>query len=121
MRHLFMLISLFLVSFAAFGCQRTDPAPQSQMHQVLGALQIPGRAERDAALAAACRECAAIADAQSVLLGIPRIEDKKLRDEVVKDCVATFVAADNSDVARELAELITDPALRVEVLSSLPA
>lgn len=119
MRHLFMLVPMVLVSVVAVGCQRSEPVSQSMMHQVLGALQIPGRTERDFALATACRECAAVVDAESVLLGIPRIEDQKLRDEVVKDCVATFVAANRTEVARKLVELITDRTLRDAVLSTL--
>lgn len=120
MRHLFMLVPPALICVVAVGCQRSDPVAQSMMHQVLGALQIPDRTERDSALATACRECAAGADAESVLLGIPRIEDQKLRDEVVKDCVATFVAANRTEVARKLVEVITDRTLRDAVLSTLP-
>ena len=121
MRHLFMLVPVALVSVVAVGCQRSEPVAQSMMHQVLGALQIPDRIERDSALVTACRECAAVADAESVLLGSPRIEDQKLRDEVVKDCVATFVAANRMEVATKLVELITDRTLRDAVLSTLPA
>jgi len=120
MRHSFMLVPLALVSFVAVGCQRSEPVAQSMMHQVLGALQIPSRTERDPALATACRECAIAGDAESVLLGIPRIEDQTLRDEVLQDCVAMFVAANKTEVARKLVELITDPATRDAALRTLP-
>lgn len=120
MRYLVSLVSMVVVFAVAGGCQRSEPISQSLMHQVLGALQIPDRTERDSALATACRECAAAADAESVFLGIPRIEEQKLRDEVVKDCVATFVAASRMEVARRLVDLITDRTLRDSVRSTLP-
>ncbi len=112
MRSLFRLVLLVAVLVVSGGCKRSEPVAPSLMHQVLGALQIPNDAERDSALAAACRECAALGDEESVLLGIPRIEDGKLRDDVAEECVAMLLSADKKEAAQKVVEVITDPAKR---------
>ncbi len=95
------MASLFLL----VGCGRTEPEPVSMMHQVLGALQIPDKRDRNAALATACRDCAAAGDLESVLLGVPRITEKKLHDEVVHDCVQKFIQAGRDGDAKKISEL----------------
>ena len=89
------------------------------MHQVLGALQIPNRTERDSALAAACRECAAAGDIESVLLGLPKISDAKQRDVVAEECFHAFVTTERKTDPEKICGLITDPAIRSRLMTSL--
>lgn len=109
MHFLFKLAPFVLVVVVSCGCQRGKVDSPSMMHQVLGALQVRGDKERDAALAAACRECADQGDGQSVLLGIPHIRDKKLRNGVAEECVSKLQSARKAEAAQDVAELITDP------------
>ena len=121
MNTLFRLIPFVVVLFVSGGCQRSEPVAPSMMHQVLGALQIPDEDERDSELASACLQSAIVGDAESVLLGIPRIEDEKLRDDLAQQCVAMLVSADKKDAAKKVAELITDPAKRDGLSGTLTA
>jgi len=121
MRTPFRLISLALACSLSIGCQKNEPESQSMMHQVLSAMQIPDQADRDSALASACRECALAGDVESVLLGIPRIEDEQLRDEVAHGCVEGLVSADKRESVKNVVELIIDPAIRDEVSRILNA
>lgn len=105
MRHMVKIASSVAVPLLLFGCGRNEPEPVSMMHQVLGALQIPGKTDRDAALASACRDSAAAGDLESVVLGLPKIADKKLHDEVVRDCVQKFVDAGRDGDAKRISEL----------------
>ncbi len=98
-RKLFLALTLLL----SIGCQKAEPEVQSQMHQVLGALQIPNKSERDSALAAACRECATAGDIESVLLGLPKISDAKQRDIVAEECFHAFVTLTAKPVQRKSA------------------
>ena len=121
MGSLFRLIPFVMVLFGSGGCQRSEPEAPSMMHQVLGALQIPDKLERDSELASACLQCAIVGDAESVLLGIPRIEDETLRDDVAEDCVPMLVSAAKKEAAKKVVELITDPAKRDELAGTLTA
>ena len=94
---------------------------QCLMHQVLGALQIANKTERDSALAAACRECATAGDVESIWLGLPSITDKKRRDDVAEECVQMLAAANKQEVARKIVELITDPTTRAQLAAVLNA
>jgi len=119
MRSEFLQLLLALTSLLSIGCQKAEPEVQSQMHQVLGALQIPNKMERDSALAAACRECATAGDIESVLLGLPEISDAKQRDVVAEECYAAFVTSDRKTGTEKICDLITDPAIRSRLMTSL--
>ena len=121
MGSLFRLIPFVVVLVVSGGCQRNEPVAPSMMHLVLGALQIPDKVERESELASACLQCAIVGDAESVLLGIPRIEDENLRDDVAKECVQMLVSSDKKEAARKVVELITDPAKRDELSGTLTA
>lgn len=118
---LFRLISCVVLVVVSGGCQRSEPVAPSMMHQVLGALQIPDEAERDSELASACLQCAIVGDGESVLLGIPSIQDEKLRNNVAGECVAMLVSADRKEAAMKVVTLITDPAKRDELSETLTA
>lgn len=118
MRSEFRQLILALTFLLSIGCQKAEPEIQSQMHQVLGALQIPNKTERDSALEAACRGCAAAGDIESVLLGLPKISDAKQRDIVAEECFNAFVTADRKTGAEKICELITDPAVRSRLMTS---
>ncbi len=118
MRSEFRQLLLALTLLLQIGCQKAEPEVQSQMHQVLGALQIPNKTERDSALAAACRECATAGDIESVLLGLPKISDTKQRDIVAEECFQAFVTSDRKADAEKICGLITDPAVRSRLMAS---
>ena len=115
MRSEFRQLLLALTLLLPIGCQKAEPEVQSQMHQVLGALQIPNKTERDSALAAACRECATAGDIESVLLGLPKISDTKQRDAVAEECFEILAKANNKVAAGRITELITDPTIRTRL------
>jgi hypothetical protein len=121
MRTEFRQLLLALTFLLSIGCQKTEPEVQSQMHQVLGALQIPNKTERDSALAAACRKSATAGDIESVLLGLPKISDTKQRDVVAEECFEILAKADNKLAAARIAELITDPTKRTQLSAVLTA
>ena len=112
MRPEFRQLLLALTFLLPIGCQRTEPEVQSMMHQVLGALQIPNKSERDSALVAACRESATAGDIESVLLGLPTISDAKQRDIVAEECFKAFVTSERRTGAEKICDLITDPSVR---------
>jgi hypothetical protein len=118
MRSEFLQLLLALTFLLSIGCQKAEPEVQSLMHQVLGALQIPNKTERDSALAAACRECATAGDIESVLLGLPKISDTEQRDVAAEECFNAFVTADRKTGAEKICELITDPAVRSRLMTS---
>jgi hypothetical protein len=118
MRTEFRRLLLALAFLLSIGCQKTEPEVQSQMHQVLGALQIPNKTQRDSALAAACRECATAGDIESVLLGLPKISDTKQRDIVAEEYFQAFVTSDRKTGTEKICELITDPAFRSRLMTS---
>src|SRR5579863_2277261 len=76
-----------------------DPGPPNMMHQILGALQIRDGKERDTALATACRESADQGSAPAVLMGIPKIEDVTLRDQVAEECADTLEESGETQAA----------------------
>jgi hypothetical protein len=119
MRSEFRQLLLALTLLLPIGCQKAEPEVQSQMHQVLGALQIPNKTERDSALAAACRECATAGDIESVLLGLPKISDTKQRDIIAEECFQAFVTSDRKADAEKICGLITDPAVRSRLMTLL--
>ena len=121
MRSEFRQLLLALTLLPQIGCQKAEPEVQSLMHQVLGALQIPNKSERDSALAAACRECATAGDIESVLLGLPKISDTKQRDEVAEKCFEMLAATNKMEAAGRIVELITDPAKRTRLSAVLTA
>ncbi len=119
MRSEFLQLILALTFLLSIGCQKAEPEIQSQMHQVLGALQIPNKTERDSAMAAACRECATAGDIESVLLGLPKISDAKQRDVVAEECFRAFITSERKTGAEKICELITDPAVRSRLMTLL--
>lgn len=121
MRSRFLLILLALNLYLPIGCQNGEPEVQSKMHQVLSALQIPDKTDRDSALAAACRECAAAGDIESILLGLPKVSDTQQRDDIAEECFRSFAASGRKDDAKKLIELIGDSAKRSNLSMSLTA
>lgn len=119
MRSEFLQLLLALTSLLSIGCQKAEPEVQSLMHQVLGALQIPNKSERDSALVAACRECATAGDIESVLLGLPKISDTKQRDVVAEECFRAFITSERKTGAEKICELITDPTVQSRLMTSL--
>lgn len=119
MRALSKLVPFSTVLIVLGGCQRNEPVAPSMMHQVLGALQIPDEAERNTELASACLQCAIVGDAESVLLGIPRIEDEKRRDEVAEECVTMLVSSGKKETAMKVIQLISDPGKRNSLTGTL--
>ena len=119
MRSEFRQLLLALTLLLPIGCQKVEPEIQSQMHQVLGALQIPNKTERDSALAAACRECATAGDIESVLLGLPKVSDTKQRDVVAEECFRALITSERKTGAEKICDLITDPAIRSRLKNSL--
>lgn len=117
MRSEFRQLLLVLTFLLPIGCQRAEPEIQSQMHQVLGALQIPNKTERDSALAAACRECAKAGDIESVLLGLPKLSDLKQRDIVAEECFQALVTTNRKAGAEKICGLITDPSVRSRLMT----
>ncbi|HEY3966758.1 MAG TPA: hypothetical protein VGM05_19505 [Planctomycetaceae bacterium] len=110
-----------VVLFLCGGCEQKDPGPPNMMPQILGALQIRDARERDAALAAACRESADQGSAPAVLMGIQRIEDVDLRDEVAADCAISLGDSGQIEAAVEVAKLISSESKRDELLAKLMA
>jgi hypothetical protein len=111
-----------LLLLVAAGCQKavvSEPADMSP--HIFAALKVPGEEERDGALAQACRESAEESSWSAVLLGIPKIEDEKLRDEVAEECARTFQGNGYPEAALKVADLVSDSdrqqALRSELNS----
>jgi|SRR5579872_5308996 len=119
MRSVLKLAATILVLLVSCGCRKADPGPPNTMRQVLGALQIRDARERDTALAAACRESADQLSAPAVLMGIPRIEDSSLRDEVAEDCAVILGDAGQTEAAIEVAKLISSESKRDDLLARL--
>ncbi len=71
------LVTLMFVLFTCGACHKADPGPPNMMPQILGALQIRDARERDAALATACRDSAEEGSVPAVLMGIPKIEERR--------------------------------------------
>jgi hypothetical protein len=112
-------VPMLVVLVLSAGCRPTDPGPPNMMPEVLGALQIPDVKARDAALAAACRESADQGSAPAVLMGVPRIEDVNLRDDVAADCAVALDSAGQSEAAVNVANLISGESKRDALLAKL--
>jgi len=122
MHLLLKLTSLFLLLLSAGGCQQAkESGPPNMMPHILGALQIRDATERDAALATACREAADQGSGPAVLMGIQRIEDGSLRDEVAQECAVALGDLGQIKAAVEIARLISDQPKRDELLAKLGA
>ncbi|MGE5193612.1 MAG: hypothetical protein ACM3U2_14045 [Deltaproteobacteria bacterium] len=122
MHAILKLASVFLLLLLAGGCQQAEESgPPNMMPNILGALQIRDAKERDAALATACRESADQGSGPTVLMGIPRIEDSGLRDEVAEECAITLGDVGQMEAAVEVARLISDQPKRDELLAKLGA
>jgi hypothetical protein len=122
MHSLVKITALFLLFAAAGGCrQGSDPGPPNMMPKILGALQIRDARERDAALAAACREAAEQGSGPAVLMGIPRIEESGLHDDIAQECAVTLGDLGQTEAAVEVARLISDQPRRDELLAKLGA
>ena len=89
------------------------------MREILGALQIRDGKERDAALATACRESADQGSAPAVLMGISRIDDSSLRDEVAEDCAVILGDGGQPEAAIDVAKLISSESRRDDLLAKL--
>jgi hypothetical protein len=122
MHSLLKVTFLFLLLAAVGGCREaSDAGPPNMLPSILGALQIRDASERDAALAAACREAAEQGSGPSVLMGIPRIEESGLHDAVAQECATTLGDLGQTDAAVEVARLISDQPKRDELLARLGA
>jgi hypothetical protein len=121
MRTVLTLAPLIALLVLSGGCRRADPGPPNMMPEILGALQIRDGNERDAALATACRESADQGSAPAVLMGIPRIENVSLRDEVAEDCAVILGDGGQTDAAVDVAKLISRESKRDALLAKLTA
>ena len=122
MRPLLKLMLILLLLFWAGGCQGgNDPGPPNMMPSILGALQIRDARERDAALATACRESADQGSGPAVLMGVPRIEDSSLRDEIAEECAITLADGGQTEAAVDVAKLTSNQAKRDNLLARLAA
>jgi hypothetical protein len=120
MRPVLKATFVLLLLFSAGACQPAkEPGPPNMMPKILGALQIRDGKERDAALATACRESADQGSGPAVLMGIPRIEDSNLRDEIAERCAVTLLDAGQMEAAVDVANLISNPAKRDDLLTML--
>ncbi len=120
MHPVLKISSVFVLLILAGGCQgQKEPGPPNMMPNILGALQIRDARERDAALASACRESADQGSGPAVLMGIPRIEDGGLRDEIAEECAMTLSEVGQTEAAIEVARLISDQAKRDDLLAKL--
>jgi len=119
MRSVPKLAPMILVLLVCGGCQQEDPGPPNMMREILGALQIRNGKERDAALATACRESAGQGSAPAVLMGIPRIENSSLRDEVAEACAVILKDDGQTEAAIDIAELISSESRRDDLLEKL--
>ncbi|HEY2252882.1 MAG TPA: hypothetical protein VGH74_17545 [Planctomycetaceae bacterium] len=121
MRWLSKLVAAVLALLIFCGCQQADPSPPNMLHEILGALQIRDGKERDAALATACRESADQGSAPTVLMGIPKIEDVTLRDQVAEECAVSLDESGQAEAAVDVAKLISDESRRDRLLAKLRA
>ena len=121
MRSVLKLALMIVLLIASGGCQPADPGPPNMMPEILGALQIRDGNERDAALATACRESADQGSAPAVLMGIPRIENDSLRDEVAEECAVTLDDGGQTEAAASVAKLISSQSKRAALLAKLGA
>jgi hypothetical protein len=113
-------ITFSLLCVAQTSCQKTNSTEQpNTLHLVIGAARIANPKERDAALAEACRESANQGVSQAVLMGVPQINERTLRDAVAEECATTLDAAGQNEAAVEIAKLITDQTKREEMLATL--
>jgi hypothetical protein len=119
MRSVLKLALLIVVLGLSGGCQPPDPGPPNMMPEILGALKITDAKERDAALATACRESADQGSAPAVLMGIPRIEDPELRDEVAESCAVVLDDGGQTEAAVDVVKLISSEPKRDAVLAKL--
>ena len=117
MRSVLKLSLMIVLLVVLSGCQPADPGPPNMMPEILGALQIPDGKERDAALAKACREAADQGSAPAVLMGIPRIENASLRDEVAEECAITLDDGGQTEAAVDVAKLISTASKRDSLLT----
>ena len=121
MRSVLKLAPMMLTLVLSGGCQPADPGPPNMMPEILGALQIRDGNERDAALATACRESADQGSAPAVLMGIPRIENASLRDEVAEDCAVILDDGGQTEAAVNVARLISNESKRDTLLARFNA
>ena len=121
MRSVLKFAPIIVVLVLSVGCQPADPGPPNMMPEILGALQIRDDKERDAALATACRESADQGSAPAVLMGIPRIENASLRDEVAEDCAVILGDGGQTEAAVDVAKLISSESKRNPLLAKLTA
>jgi len=121
--HAFLKFApVFLVLLSAGGCgHATESGPPNMMPNILGALQIGDARERDSALGTACREAADQGSGPAVLMGVPRIEDSRLRDEVAEECATKLTDMGQTEAAIEVARLISDQSKREQLLARLGA
>ena len=120
MRTLLKITPLVLALLSASSCQRTpEPGPPNMIPTILGALQTPDASARDTALGAACREAADQGAGPAVLMGVPRIEDNQLRDEIAEECALTLGEAGQTDAAVDVAKQISNEVKRDELVARL--
>jgi hypothetical protein len=122
MNSVLKLLPLSALLFLAGGCKPPpEPEAPNVLHHVVGALQMQDAKQRDTALADACREAAAQGAGPVVMMGVPRIDDGSLRDQVAEDCALALGEAGETDAAAEAARLISNEQKRNEVLAKLNA
>lgn len=119
---LLVLISAFVLSGCGGNSTTGTRAPanrQEAVARINAAMQIVSHNEKDAALAAACRDAAKIGEGDAVLKGLPMIVSHNLVDEVARDCSISLRDSGSHEAATAVAGLITSHNLRDEVLKKL--
>jgi len=119
MRPVLKLAPLILTLALSGGCGPADPGPPNMMPEILGALKISDGKARDAALAKACRDSADQGSAPAVLMGLARIADALLRDEVAADCAVSLDDAGQTEAAVDVVKLISSETKRDALLARL--
>jgi hypothetical protein len=122
MTSILKLFPFFVLLFLAGGCNPPpESGPPNMMHHVLGALQMQDARERDTALASACREAAEQGSGPVVMMGVPRVHDATLREQVAEECALALGEAGEAEAAADVAKLIASEKKRHEVLAKVNA
>ena len=120
MTSILKFLPFSLLLFLAGGCGPSpESGPPNVMHHVLGALQMQDARERDTALASACREAAEQGSGPVVMMGVPRIDDAALREQVAEECALALGEAGETEAAADIAKLIASEKKRDEVLAKV--
>jgi outer membrane murein-binding lipoprotein Lpp len=128
MRAISPILLVFISAIILSGCgdnaaksTRVPTNGQEANARIDAAMQIVSHNEKDAALAAACRDAAKIGEGDAVMRGIPMIVSHNLVDEVARDCAISLRDSGKSEAAAAVAGMIKSHILRDEVLKNLAA